>query len=256
MMGKVVLIPFLLIMMRGQCQSENIGIGTQNPDNSAILDISSQNKGLLIPRLSTSQRSNISSTGPGLIVYDTNLKNLVYHNGLNWIELTPFPKGSIIMWGGDEFNTPRGWRLCDGTNGTPDLSGKFIVGYDPSNSDYNSIGREGGYSKITLTLDQIPSHNHSISGSHSHTAVSNEAHSHSFSYSYQDLVTGGDIIPQGGGKRVVRYNESFPLRPTIVRNNTISVNSSVSNVTLQNSGGNQFHENRPKYYVLAFIMKL
>lgn len=36
------------------------------------------------------------------------------------------PSGSIIMWAGFKHNVPKGWAICDGTNGTPDLSDKFI----------------------------------------------------------------------------------------------------------------------------------
>lgn len=36
-------------------------------------------------------------------------------------------KGIIAMWSGTEANIPFGWTLCDGTNGTPDLRGRFIV---------------------------------------------------------------------------------------------------------------------------------
>lgn len=41
------------------------------------------------------------------------------------------PKGSIIMWHGD--NIPEGWSLCDGTQGTPNLREMFVV-----NSDTNA----------------------------------------------------------------------------------------------------------------------
>jgi len=54
------------------------------------------------------------------------------------------PKGAIIMWSGSIDNIPTGYALCDGENGTPDLRGKFIVGYDPSDDDYNEIGEFGG----------------------------------------------------------------------------------------------------------------
>src|SRR5262249_23951377 len=48
------------------------------------------------------------------------------------------PTGSIIMWSGT--SAPTGWALCDGGGGRPDLRGKFIVGYHPSDPDYDAIG--------------------------------------------------------------------------------------------------------------------
>merc|ERR1719233_2584557 len=38
------------------------------------------------------------------------------------------PKGSIIIWSGSIDDIPRGWQLCDGSDGAPDLRNKFIVG--------------------------------------------------------------------------------------------------------------------------------
>lgn len=38
------------------------------------------------------------------------------------------PKGIILLWSGSVVSIPSGWRLCDGTNSTPDLRGKFIIG--------------------------------------------------------------------------------------------------------------------------------
>ena len=51
-------------------QTNNVGIGTLNPDNSAVLELSSANKGLLITRVTTAQRLAIASPARGLLVYD------------------------------------------------------------------------------------------------------------------------------------------------------------------------------------------
>ena len=71
------------------------------------------------------------------------------------------PVGGIIMWSGSANEVPDGWALCDGRTisgkTTPNLKGKFVVGYDPSDSDYNAVGKTGGYKNITLTVEQIPS---------------------------------------------------------------------------------------------------
>ncbi|MFC6492391.1 hypothetical protein [Ancylobacter dichloromethanicus] len=40
------------------------------------------------------------------------------------------PKGAILMWAGDVNDLPRGWALCDGRDGRPDLRGRFPVGAD------------------------------------------------------------------------------------------------------------------------------
>jgi hypothetical protein len=50
---------------------KNVGIGTSTPDNSAVLDINSSDKGLLIPRMSLQQRNGINNPADGLMVYQT-----------------------------------------------------------------------------------------------------------------------------------------------------------------------------------------
>jgi microcystin-dependent protein len=66
------------------------------------------------------------------------------------------PVGGIIMWNGSADSIPEDWALCDGNNETPDLSGRFVVGYNPNDSDYNTIGNTGGAAVVKLTSEQIP----------------------------------------------------------------------------------------------------
>jgi len=53
--------------------------------------------------------------------------------------------GTIRMWYGQIDDIPPGWALCDGTGGTIDLRGRFIVGYESGDDDYGTIGATGGY---------------------------------------------------------------------------------------------------------------
>jgi hypothetical protein len=63
----------------------NVGIGTTTPDNSAILDLSSNTKGLLLPRMSLQERTSISDPAKGLMVYQTNLISGLYiYDGTSW----------------------------------------------------------------------------------------------------------------------------------------------------------------------------
>ena len=72
-----------------------------------------------------------------------------------------FVSGMIILWSGAADAIPTGFVLCDGNNSTPNLSGRFVVGYDASNSDYD-VNDTGGSESVTLTLNQIPAHTHNI----------------------------------------------------------------------------------------------
>lgn len=64
--------------------SQNVGIGTNTPSTSALLDISSTTKGLLLPRMTTIQRNSIVSPVAGLMIYDTDRKSIHHYDGSNW----------------------------------------------------------------------------------------------------------------------------------------------------------------------------
>jgi microcystin-dependent protein len=75
----------------------------------------------------------------------------------------PFPKGMIMIW--TQNNIPSGWALCDGNNGTPNLSGKFLLGVNPdpnAAANFRTPGMGGGSAKISV--GQLPAHNHDIVG--------------------------------------------------------------------------------------------
>ena len=74
-----------------------------------------------------------------------------------------FVSGMIILWSGAADAIPTGFVLCDGNNSTPNLSGRFVVGYSASDSDYD-VNDTGGEVTVALTLNQIPSHTHSYVG--------------------------------------------------------------------------------------------
>ena len=67
-----------------------------------------------------------------------------------------FVSGMILMWSGSIDNIPEGWVLCDGSNDTPDLRNRFIVG---AGGEY-AVNDIGGSNSVTLTTSQIPSHTH------------------------------------------------------------------------------------------------
>ena len=72
-----------------------------------------------------------------------------------------FVTGMIMLWSGAANAIPTGWVLCNGSNSTPDLRGKFIVGYSDTDGDYD-VGDTGGAASVTLTTNQIPSHSHNL----------------------------------------------------------------------------------------------
>jgi microcystin-dependent protein len=75
-----------------------------------------------------------------------------------WESIAPTePVGTIKMFSGYQSNIPPKWQICDGTNGTPDLRNRFVVGA----GDTYTNGDTGGESEHTLTVGEMPPHNHS-----------------------------------------------------------------------------------------------
>lgn len=73
-MKKLFILIYSLFLVADPLFSQNIGIGTTSPATSAQLDVTSTSKGLLIPRMTGSQRNAIASPVAGLIVYQTNFE--------------------------------------------------------------------------------------------------------------------------------------------------------------------------------------
>lgn len=82
----LVFIIFIVSVLSAHSQN-NIGIGTITPDASALLDLSSSSKGILIPRMTTAQRNAIASPSKGLMVFDNDTNSFWYFNGSNWTSL-------------------------------------------------------------------------------------------------------------------------------------------------------------------------
>ncbi len=73
-----------------------------------------------------------------------------------YVESGRVPTGAIIMWSGAIPDIPGGWSLCDGTDGTPDLTDRFVAG---AGGQYD-VGDTGGSDEHTLTVDEMPTHEH------------------------------------------------------------------------------------------------
>ena len=82
---------YLLIMFLSAFSFGQVGINSDgsNPDPSSMLDIKSTSKGILIPRMTSSERGAISSPSSGLMVYQTNgTKGFYFYDGSSWVRLS------------------------------------------------------------------------------------------------------------------------------------------------------------------------
>jgi hypothetical protein len=89
----------LLILVRGFAvfAQSGVGIGTATPHASALIDLHSNTKGLLAPRMTSAQRNAISSPAKGLLVYDTDVNSLYHYNGSAWVNLSASGGGALTL---------------------------------------------------------------------------------------------------------------------------------------------------------------
>jgi len=151
---------------------------------------------------------------------------------VNGVEFYMVPKGGIIMWAGSAGSIPSSWALCDGNNGTPDLRGRFIVGYGtresaplPTQETY-AVGNIGGQIHMSM---------------HNHGGTTNTTGSHSHSIT---TANWGSVAVITAGSNDNRGSQS-----------TGAAGDHFHTLSLDGTGAIP-NENRPPYYALCFIMKL
>jgi hypothetical protein len=162
------------------------------------------------------------------------------------------PTGVIVLWSGASNAIPGGWTLCNGTNSTPDLRNRFIVG---AGSTYN-VNVTGGSPDAIVVSHSHTATSTSSSSSSSTSTVTDPGHAHNFS------SRGDDGVGSGWGFSVVGFNGGgTPGSGNMNNANTgITVGTSTSTNTstitsINNTGSSGTNANLPPYYALCYIMK-
>jgi hypothetical protein len=140
---------------------------------------------------------------------------------------TTIPTGMISLWYGSIGSVPLGWYLCDGTNGTPDLRDRFVVG---AGSTY-SVAATGGSTDAIVV-------------SHTHTAtsvVTDPSHAHGGFVALANLAGGASALASGG-------NQTTSTTASVATGITVATTNASAGVSGTNA-------NLPPYYALAYVMK-
>ncbi len=301
-----------------------IGIGTTTPNDAAILHVSSESKGLLVPTISSfaeiDQNINaLDATGKknavGMMVFYTPDRLFYTWNGVKWQCMNPVetdssagtvkpkdpytkfgghfegtaklegdftggtgsefngygsvPVGGIIMWHGETsgvFTSTGlgqgnldGWALCNGKNGTIDLSGRFVVGtgYNGEARDIRdvdattfSMGDKGGVAKYTFNNNEIPlrNHTHAVKGNTKNDGV----HQHNAHNTLTMTET------NGSNRRFLRLGTNGGTDNYVINklDGSHSHNIDLETLNPTQTLTQTAHDNRPPYFALAFIMRI
>lgn len=143
---------------------------------------------------------------------------------------TSYPGGAVIAWSPSAAGTttiPTGWKLCNGSNGTPNLIGLFVLGGRPSGDNSTPGGAGFGAQLVDAIGAGTKTHTHAIAGLGAGLPTSTGG-------------SGGAL--SGMGTTVAAPDHVHTLKGV---NLTTDVNKII---------GNDFN-GHPSWYVLVYIMK-
>jgi len=143
------------------------------------------------------------------------------------------PPGGIIMWSGSEVNIPAGWLLCNGSNGTPDLRNRFVVGAGTGSS--YAVGATGGSADAIVVA-------------HSHT-ITDSGHIHAMNADGRAVAKrkGSDAVIDGVSLRAAAEDADY--------SGSQVTGSQTTGITVNSQGTSGTNANLPPYYALCYIMK-
>ena len=136
------------------------------------------------------------------------------------------PVGGVIMWSGTIANIPTNWALCDGSQGTPNLQGRFVL----DSGVQSDLGSTGGNATITISTVNLPPHSHQYVDSGFQPGGYGEGTGQWYSWGPTGIGLGGAYGTLG---------------------HATSVNSNTGNT---GSGASIY--SMPPYYIMAYIMRI
>lgn len=145
---------------------------------------------------------------------------------------TTIPTGMISLWYGSIGSVPSGWYLCDGSNGTPDLRDRFIVG---AGSTY-SVNATGGSADASVVA-----HTHTATST---STVTDPGHLHTWNAVPSNVAANNSNSYREGGADGTQNTSTATTGITVATSTTVA-SAGVAGTNL----------NLPPYYALAYVMK-
>jgi hypothetical protein len=193
--------------------------------------------------ISTNSGLDLNLTAAGGDIFTQN-SNLDIGSGVLTVDSVVrahVPTGVIMLWYGDSGNVPTGWAICDGGNGTPNLSGRFVVCSGNNTETNYTPNLSGGTDNYTLSVAQLPPHNHDASSQntdvqHNHIASSQNTdviHNHAASSQNTDVLHNHAASSQNTD---VLHNHGASSQNTDVLHNHTAVDSQPADVMHSHTG--------------------
>jgi len=191
-------------------------------------------------------------------------------SGVKWDLGGIVPVGGILIWSGSVGTIPTGWQICDGTNSTPDLRDRFIVG---SGSTYTTDDTGGAATK-DLTHSHASGGSTSSTGDHTHTLpgsgdLTGGGHAHGFPTNAGYLSGGWKGGRTGAGVSFSNYASHYHAIPGGLSTSSDGAHTHTISGTPSNAGTHSHVINDtagdgltasesilPPYYALAYIMRM
>jgi hypothetical protein len=205
----------------------------------------------------------INNLAPGVAVTDA----------VNMSQLKAYlPIGAIMLYSGAVANIPSvwgaDWALCNGSNGTPNLTNQFVIGAGGAYAP----GSTGGTTSYALSVANMPSHTHGVNDpGHAH-GISDPGHAHGvYDPSHAHSMPAGGIgqagTDNGGitaasgangyGSRAAQSTNASGTGIGIYGSGTgIGIYGSGTGVSVQYTGSGAAFTVIPPYYALCYVMKI
>ncbi len=189
------------------------------------------------------------------------------------------PIRGIILWSGHMGAVPKRWALCDGTNGTPNLIDRFVMGSTLANTDHTGGSPDSHLNdhthdathNHTATSSYAGKHTHSMNHGHSGGTARQSDHVHltgggmfhtmldttgAFNMGMMQWYTNHSTAPDGGHSHAVGIPYSnFTTSESPAHKHNITVNTKTFRTGTTGDGSNK-GENNPAFYTLAYIQRI